>query len=367
MINVLYLLNYAGKAGTERYVQLLIQRLQGERIKPFFAYNKEGLLVGRLKAMGIETFRIKMRNPFDILAAWKLAQLCKKLEIDIIHTQYLRENYISILSKLFNPGVKVVWTNHFILSNSQVLKICNRLLTGFQSGIIAVCNKGKKMMIANGNDKEKIRVIFNGVDPGFWGEAEESTVREEFNIADNTTILLCGSRFAYDKGHSFLINSIYELKKIASKEFVLILANDGPMLEQCRKQAKKMGLDDKIIFAGFRSDIKNLYFGADIYINSSQHEALSMAIIEVLAAGLPVVATDMGGNSDIINDNTKCGVLVEYNNCKKMAEAINTIMENENLQKKLSSNALKTVRKIFNLDKTVKETYNLYKECSSKN
>jgi len=364
MLKVLYLLNHAGKAGTEAYVRSLVERLDNKHIKAYFAYNEEGLLAENLRAMGVETFRIKMRNPFDIKAVWDLNRLCRKLEIDLIHTQYLRENYIALLSRLLNPRVKVMWTNHFILANNAVLKITNRMLTHLQANIIAVCNRGKEMMIANGNDRSKIHVIFNGVAPNYWGEPEASTLRKEFNIADDTFVMFCGSRFEYDKGHKFLINSIAELKKITDKKFICLLSNDGPFLEDCKQQVKELGLEDVVKFLGFRKDMKNLYSGSDLYINSSWHEALSFAIIEALAAGLPVVATDMGGNSDIINDETKCGLLVKYDDAKGMAQAIKKVMDDEKLREEFKRNALKTVNDKFNLDKMVMETYNLYiKSC----
>jgi glycosyltransferase involved in cell wall biosynthesis len=93
---------------------------------------------------------------------------------------------------------------------------------------------------------------------------------------------------------------------------------------------------------------------------------LSFAILEVLASGLPVIATDMGGNGDIINNETNCGILVKYNDAKGLATAINKVMEDKELQKTLRENALKTVKEKFNLDKMVAETYNLYRESCGK-
>jgi len=75
-------------------------------------------LVERLKELGIETYRIEMRNPFDIKAVFNLVKLCKKLDIDLIHTQFLRENYIAMLSRIINPKVRVMYTNHFIMRNN---------------------------------------------------------------------------------------------------------------------------------------------------------------------------------------------------------------------------------------------------------
>lgn len=366
MLKVLYLINHAGKAGTERYVQSVIEKLNGKEIKAFLAYNEEGLLSEKLESMGIETFRITMKNPFDIKAAFKLARLCKKHGIDLIHAQYLRENYIAMWSRLLNPGTKVMYTNHFILENNFLLRVFNRLLTPLEANIAAVCNKGREMMISNGVNGKKIRVVFNGVDPSQWGQAVQSTLRQEYGIDDETFVILCASRFAYDKGHKFLINSISELKKLTDRKFKCVLANDGPFLEECKKQALDLGLQNDIIFTGFRDDIKNLFYGSDLYINSSAHEALSFAILEVLASGLPVIATDMGGNGDIINSETNCGILVKYDDAIGLARSIDRIMKDRELQKTLRSNALKTVREKFSLDKMVSETYNLYRESCKK-
>ncbi len=366
MKNVLYLINHAGKAGTERYIQILVEQLNNRKTKAWFAYNNEGLLVDRLKALGVETFRVKMRNRFDLIAAWQLAKLCKKLEIDIIHAQFLRENYIAMLSRLFRPATKVVYTNHFILGNNLPTRVTNRLLTPLQAGIIAVCNRGRDMMIANGVNGKKIRVLFNAVDTDYWGKPEKSTLRSEFGIEADKLVLLCASRFAYDKGHRYLVKSIARLREITTSEFVLVLAGDGPFLEEIKQLTEELGLGKYIIFTGFRKDIKNLYNGSDIYINSSEHEASSFNIIEALATGLPVVATDKGGNNDIINDQNDCGILVQYNDLDGTARAIKSLMEDSALRERLGKNAVKVVDEKFNLVKMADQTYNLYREFTGK-
>lgn len=356
----MYLLNHAGKAGTERYVYTLIEKLNNKKIKAYFAYNEDGLLVERLKNIGIETFQIDMKNPYDINAAYKLSVICKKLGIELIHTQFLRENYVAILSKLFNPKVKVMYTNHFVMHNKGLLKISNRILTTFNANIIAVCNKGKEVLISNGNKASRISVIFNGVDTSYWREPLESTLRNEFSIEQDEFVMLCASRFAHDKGHKYLVDSIAKLKKMTSIKFKCILAGDGPLLEDVKKQTINLGLENEIVFTGFRKDMKNLFKGSDLYINSSEHEALSFLIIEAMASGLPVIATDMGGNSDIINPSTNCGILVEYNNPESMAEGILKVMEDKKMLAKFKKNALKAVDDVFNLEKVVERTYNLY-------
>ncbi len=364
MIKVLYLLNHAGKAGTERYVQSLIEQLDGKSVKAYFAYNEGGLLVDRLQALGVETYQLTMRNRFDLKAASSLAGLCRKLGIELIHTHYLRENYIAMLARFFGSGAKVIYTNHFILKNDLATRISNRLLNPLESGIIAVCNRGREMMISNGIDASKIRVIFNAVDPEYWGTPEKSTLRDEFGIEQDTFVILCASRFAHDKGHAYLVRTMAELKKMAPGKFICVLAGDGPLLDDIKRLTAELGLEQEILFIGFRKDIKNLFLGSDLYFNSSEHEASSFLILEALASGLPVVATDMGGNNDIINESTGCGRLVEYEDAMGTAEEILKIMNDRQLLAKLRDNSFKAIREKFNLVKMAEQTYNFYKDIT---
>ena len=366
MLKVLYLLNYAGKAGTEKYVQSLVEKLNGKHIKAFMAYNDGNMLIDTMNSMGVETYKISLHNPFDFVAAWKLAKLCKKNNIDLVHTQYLRENYIAIISRLFNPKVKVLWTNHYVLWNNSVVRAFNRIFTLFQAGIIAVCTKGKEMLIENKNSKEKINLIFNGVDVSYWSSSSNSTIREELKIDGNIFVVLCAARFVDEKGHDFLIKALAELKTIAKRPFICLLAGDGPLQDSIKKQVTELGLEDNIIFTGFRSDIKNLCGGSDIFINSSKTEALSIAAIEALATGLPIIATNVGGNIDVVSLENDCGILVEYGDCTRLANAINSVMEDSSLQERFRRNALITVESKFNVDKMVADTYNLYmKYCKN--
>ena len=210
MLNVLYLLNYAGKAGTERYVETLVKYLSADGlIKPFFAYNEGGLLVERLEQMGVPCRQVEMRRRFDRRAAKALAALCRQWDIDLIHCHYLREHYTALLAKAYAPRLRVVYTNHFVLANDFVTRLSNRMMDKRQDQMIAVCNKGKEQLIANGWSGDRIQVIFNAVDMEFWaGDRSESTLRQELNLPEDRFVMLCASRFADDKGHSYVIRSL---------------------------------------------------------------------------------------------------------------------------------------------------------------
>ena len=367
MLNVLYLLNHAGKAGTERYVETLVRYLNGKHISAFFAYNESGLLVERLEELNVPVRQVDLKSRFDFKAAKALARLCKEWSIDIIHCHYLREHYIALLAKRYNKHIKVVYTNHFVMENDGLTRFSNRILDKKQDQIIAVCNKGKAQLVENGWGGERIQVIFNAVDPHAWaGDRRESTIRAELGIPEEQFVMLCASRFADDKGHKYLVNSIKRLTELTAIPFTLILAGDGPLLEETRAQVAELGLGDKIKFIGFRKDIKNLYKGSDLYVNSSRHEALSFLIIEAMAAGLPVVATDMYGNSDIVNDDTGCGMLVEYDNPDSMAVALKLMMEDPAFLAECRQNALKAVDEHFEIHKWAEKTNKVYEAAMNR-
>jgi L-malate glycosyltransferase len=93
---------------------------------------------------------------------------------------------------------------------------------------------------------------------------------------------------------------------------------------------------------------------------------LSFLIIEALASGLPAIVTDMGGNRDIVNDQTGCGILVKYNDPENMAQAICRVMDDKVLLETMKYNAAKAIDEKFNLVKMIEHTYNLYVEFTGK-
>ena len=365
MMKVLYLLNFAGKAGTERYVETLVRYLSADGlVQPFFAYNEGGLLVERLEEMGVPCGRVEMRRRFDHQAARSLAELCRKWDIDVVHCHYLREHYTALLAKKYNDKIRVVYTNHFVLANDAFTRFTNRRMDKRQDQMIAVCNRGREQLIANGWSGDRIQVIFNAVDPAAWaGSREDSTLRAELGIPADRFVMLCASRFADDKGHEYLINSVARLRELTQVPFTLVLAGDGPLLEPVQEQVKLLGLEQYVSFVGFRKDIKNLYKGADLYVNSSQHEALSFLIIEAMAAGLPVIATDMGGNSDIVNPESGCGALVVYDDPDSMAGAMKRFLEDPEYLARCRENALRTIEEKFEVHKMARATFGVYEKA----
>lgn len=366
MIRVLFLINHAGKAGTERYVYAMMEALHEKKIQAYFAYNEEGLLLEQVKTLGIVPFRLEMKKPWDIRAAIKLNQYCTIHQIEIVHTQFMRENGIAMLGKILGGKYQVFYTNHLIMEKSFLMKLFHHATSPFLHRAIAVCHAGKAMMMVNGMKEEKIRVIHNGVDVELWNDQAPSTLRDELNIPAGTLVLHCASRFAEGKGHAFLLKAIRALKERTQKQFVCILANDGPLLEKQKKWVQDQQLDDVVRFLGFRTDMQNLIRSSDISISPSQQEALSFAILEVLSCGVPVIATRVGGTVDIFPQKNPVGELVAYDDWQALSEALYDLIENKRKREQYGNNARRHIVLNFSLDKMVEETYNEYVKANTK-
>ncbi|MBE7020048.1 MAG: glycosyltransferase [Ruminococcaceae bacterium] len=358
-MKVLYLINHAGKAGTEKYVLNLVKAYNNTKCECFFAYNEPGLLLTQLEELGIPCLQLEMKHPFDMKAAKKLAAYLEKNQIDVVHAQYPRENYIALLAKKYYKRVKVVFTSHLTIKTNFIWRITNSFMTPKNHKIISVCNHGKELLIGNGVKKDRIEVIFNAMT--FNEGSTPSTIREELGIGDEFLIVTL-ARYHFAKGLPFLVDSIKRLKEIADKPFKLLIVGDGELWDEITAKIQREGLSDTVYQLGFRKDTENILSGADLFVNSASClEALSFAMLEALSKKLPLVATNVGGNSDIVNEETDCGIIVEYPDTEAFANAINTLMTDKEMYARMSENAKKAILGRFNYDTMLEKTFDTYK------
>ena len=359
-MNILYLINYAGSGGTEKYVYNLIEAFDGKVAKCHFAYNVAGRLSEQLSEMGVSSLRVEMRHPFDVKAAKTIAKYCRDNNIDVIHTHYPRENAIAVMAKKYCPGLKVVNTYHIIVETGFLKRMLNLSAARKTHKIIAVCNTAADFLVKKGYKKDKIEVIYNGIKPHERTSCK-GDLRKELGIDEDAFVMTTLTRYHPLKGVDYLIKSISELKKITDRKFVLLIVGDGELMEESTNLINELNLGDCIRQLGFRSDASEILKISDLYINSSLSEALSFAILEAMDSALPVIATKVGGNVDIVSKENDCGILVEYGNTIQMAEAMNTLINDNVLRQKYAINALKAIDTVFNLDELLKKTFETYK------
>lgn len=359
-MKVLYLINFAGKAGTEKYVENLVAHLHPEKAECGLCYNIDGPLAEKLRAKGIPTHQLTMRNPLDLKAAKELAAICKLEGYDVIHAQYPRENYIALLAKRFGCKAKVVFTSHLTLHQPGYWKLLNRLFTPGNHRIISVCGEGADILKSNGVAADKIQVIFNGIDAR-EPLPHDRSVLAEFGVPDNALVISILTRFAPEKGLGFLCDAIARVKQQTAVPFRLLMIGDGEQFDEIKATVQRLGLEDTVILTGFRTDTARLLAASDLYLNSSScNEAMSFAILEALGAGLSVVATDVGGNSDLVHLGGKAGEILPFGDTEGFANAIVALLENDALRAQYSAAARHKATHEFDLHKLLDDVYQTY-------
>ena len=359
-MNILYLINHAGRAGTEKYVYNLAKAFNGQKASCYFAYNEGGLLSEQMQELGVPSFRLEMKSPFDLNAAKKLAKYCRENEIDVIHAQYPRENYIAILSKLFGSGAKAVYTCHLTYFPPKIWYLMNKVVMRHNDKIIAVCNYGKEILCRIGAPQNKIDVIFNGIKKP-ENPVRDRSVLNELGVPEDAFVIVTLSRHNKEKGLPFLVRSMKRLREKTDRDFVCLIAGDGPLFDETNAYIKEMGAEGYVKALGFRKDTEKILCASDAFVNSAEcNEALSFAILEAMGHALPIVATDIGGNPDIVNSRHGCGELVPYGDEDKMSDALLRLINDKEYYKKCSDGAFQAVSSVFNLDKLMEETFKEY-------
>lgn len=358
-MKVLYLINYAGSGGSERYVELLAKYYHNSKCLCGLCYNVDGPLVEKMSALGIPVHQLQMNSILDLAAAKKLAALVRAEGYDVIHAQYPRENYIAILARRFGCKAKIVFTSHLIMEQPLPWKLLNRVFTPNNHAVLTVCTYGREVLERNGVSKDKIRVVFNGVDAAA-APRHDRTVLREFGVKEDELVLSILTRFSAEKGVPFLLRAAAKLKQKTRVPFRLLIVGTGADFDRDSALVSQLGLQDTVILTGFRTDTAALLAASDIYLNSSSSEAMSFAILEALAAGLPLVLTDVGGNPELVNTGEACGILAPYGDEEGYAAAMARLLEDDALRARYAAAAGAKARSHFDLYQKLDEVFEIY-------
>lgn len=360
-MNVLYLINYAGKSGIEKYVENLVRLLPPAGFRCFFAYNLHGPLADKMAEAGVESLRLSLEWKDALSAAKQLAEFCRARKIEVIHAQGPRENVIALLARRHLPTLRVVYTSHFTTPCGKAWQLLNRHFTKRNHCVIAVCNETRDVLIANGCCPEKIKVIYNGVEPAA-PQPRSDKLRLELGLGEDCFLMTTLARFDPEKGLDFLVRAMARLRKKTDRPFCCTIAGDGRLLEDIRAQVTEAGLEQEVRLLGYRTDAPDILASSQLYLcSSSCNEALSFAILESMNAGLPSVVTDVGGNRDLAENRIVCGRVLDYGDEEGFADAILELMCNEALRKELADAAREKVARYFDLNKLALDVSDTYR------
>lgn len=358
-LNILYLISYAGKAGTEKYVENLMRTYSAQGHRCFLAYMDGGELAEKAKELGCGVFRLDLRASRALTAARRLARLCAENDIDVVHAQYPRENLIAVLSRLFRRETRVVFTSHLTVRQGFLWRALNRLVTPHETACVAVCTQGANLLRQNGVKEEKICVIFNGVEPKPL-PPRQNVIRTEFSLPEDCSVFLAMARYAPEKGLFFLLDALAQLKERTPKPFVCLIAGDGELFDAVGEGIRERGLCENVIRAGYRTDAETLLCSADAYVSSALYnEAMSFAALEAMECGLPLVMTDVGAGADLASG---CGACVTPGDVPALCSAMYRLMTDDAYRRVCGENARRHAVTEFDLTRQTQELFALYEK-----
>lgn len=360
-MNILHLIFSFERGGAETYILNTIERMREKGVKFFVICDHKGSNHDKIEKVCSDVEIININSIFDIKAAYKIAKFCRANNIDIIQSHFLRESFAAVLAKFFNPKIKVIWTMHLIYEEKRgILNFLNRLFSRGTSAIICVSEAVRQSLEEKGINRKKLVTVLNGVDTGYFKPVYDANIREEFGIEKDEVLLTTVSRFQEIKGHDFLIDALNELNMNYDIKFKALLVGDGEEMDNIKNKVNKLGLENQVIFAGYREDIPRILTESDIYISPSKNEAISFSIMEALACGVPVVATEVGGVPEVINKG-KCGIMVNYGDEKEFAKAIFQLYNNKSEYEEMKKNSRQLIEENFSLNNMIEKTYSLYR------
>lgn len=360
-MRVLYLIYHAGNGGSEKYVHDLCVEMQRRKEKAFLGYCIRGKLVEDLERLGIPCFQLDMPSFYSLNAVLKLKALIRENEIELVHAQFSRENYLACFAKILGAKANVIYTSHVIHADGKVKQVLNRMVGKINAKIIAVSQAVLKDLKASNFPEEKLTLLYNGIElPVLAVDEEESKCTAKFRLSEEEVLLVNVSRFSPEKGLDYLLaqfKSAHE-KNVALK---LVLVGDGEQRQEIVEQIKALALEEAVVLTGYQNQPVELIRACDIYVSSSRAESLGYSILEAMSCALPVIATDVGGCKELINADSDCGYLVEFGS-DEFAQRILELSEDQARRKALGKNARAYVQEKFAKDRMMQGTFDMYRQ-----
>jgi glycosyltransferase involved in cell wall biosynthesis len=307
-------------------------------------------------------FELPFRS-FNLLTFFKLLSFIKNNSIGIIHSHGKGAGLYSRLAKIFLPQIKVIHTFHGIhiqeykLISRNLYILLERLLNLLTDVFINVSFGEQNVCMQHKFfNKKKSRVIYNAISSIDCPIESKIEIRRKLELPLEKFCIISVLRFSYQKNLPLLIDIADRLNQ--NERFLFLIIGDG---EQ-RKDVEQLILGKKITnikLLGFRNNIVEYLSASDIYLSTSLWEGLAFSLIEATACGLPIIASDVTGNNELVTDG-KNGYLFEINKPDIASKQILFLESSPNLQKIMGENSLEIFKDNFQLSTMIEKMKDIY-------
>jgi len=369
-INIVFLTDSLADlaGGAERQIFELAKRLNKERYSITIASLES---VGQVPpelihsiSCQLETFPVKrIYGLSGILEGFRFIRFLRKSRTNILMTYHFGSDiWGTCMAKI--AGVPVIISNRRDMGFWRTRRhiFMYRIVNRWVKKIIVNAEAIKKLIQSEEflSDK-KVSVIYNGID--CLSEIKSNLdIRKELGLTQDDFIFMHVANLRSVKGHSYLLKSFSKAINECSR-VKLLLIGEGELREELQGLVKELGIDKNIFFLGKRENIRSLITQADVCLLPSLSEGMSNSILEYMAAGKPVIATNVGGNPELVQDG-QTGILVEKENVKQLRDALLCLAKDSVQRKYMGKNGLEKVQREFSMKRMVASYDELFNDSS---
>lgn len=354
--------------GTENHFMTLARSLDASRFDVRFAcLRKWGPFVDELKERRIPLVEYRVatfRSLHALVQQARLARYVRQHAVDIVHTYSFYGNVFAIPPGRFAAPVVIASIRDRGAYLTPMQLRVQRHVCRLADCVLVNATAVKDWLVGDGYDASKIEIIPNGVDLRRFRGGDRAAILRSLGIPETSRVVGVVSRLGKLKGIEDFIQAAARVATHVDDARFVIVGEPSPVWnheyrDELVELARSLGIGDKVVFTGLRSDVPELMSVLDVSVMPSLNEALSNVLLESMAAGTAVVATDVGGTSEALKTGVN-GVLVPPSRPDVMAAEIVRLLNTPALARQLGQAARSSIEQRFSLDRMVAATESLY-------
>jgi len=347
--------------GTERLVMELASRLNATMPTMVCCLDEEGSWAAEMRGRGVDVIALGRQPGFRPGLARRVKDVVSSHRATVIHAHHYSPFVYSALSRVWGARAPVIYTEHGRLSDappSPKRRIANKIFARAAGGVYTVSADLRHHLVGEGFAPERIGVIYNGIDiDPLPDQTARRRVREQLGADGATFVMATIARLDPVKDLGTMVLAVAEMSR--ARRVMGVIIGDGSERATLEKMTHALGVADQFRFLGHRNDARTWLAGCDAYVNSSISEGASLTIIEAMAAGLPVVATRVGGTPEVVEES--CGRLVPARDAAALAAALLGLASDPATRASLGLAARARAESRFTLNRMVAEYADVYR------
>ncbi len=336
-LRVAYVVHTFDAGGIERCVARLVEGLDGARWETsVICLNRSGTAARWIDGSGVDIVELRKRSGNDVSAVWRLAKELRGRRIDVVHSHNWGTLVETSLARRWAGTPVHVHAERGTVLGGLSVSGGRRWLRGMAmrwalnraDGVVSNSTAtARRVEELSRFPASRLQVITNGVERPAVDDAERSRreIRQELMIGDRATVMGSIGRLVAVKNFGMAIEAVRQLIE-QGVDAHLLLVGDGPEHASLQKQADEWGLLERVHLAGHQDDIGRWLAAMDVYFNCSLSEGMSQSLVEAMAAGLPLVVTDVGDSPIVVGASGECGAIVPSGDATALARALSALV-----------------------------------------